>query len=186
MIGFYGNETKPGIIGETAIALVEELTGKKGEIKEVAIDTAPGISKETYTVEYMPDEPLGRTWLVLDNNQGVRARETNRSDAMQSMRDLTRRSEKAKAEGMSTQASIEITPALEASVKQGMPQFSKGGRDAKVTKSDDFDMDGEYDVSYKGEKIGRMTTREPLSRGKMLSLTVLRKKLIRQKPFMAI
>jgi hypothetical protein len=156
MIGFYGNETKPGIIGETAIALVEELTGKKGEIKEVAIDTAPGISKETYTVEYMPDEPLGRTWLVLDNNQGVRARETNRSDAMQSMRDLTRRSEKAKAEGMSTQASIEITPALEASVKQGMPQFSKGGRDAKVTKSDDFDMDGEYDVSYKGEKIGRM------------------------------
>ena len=35
MIGYYGDGTKPGIIGETAVALVEELTGKKGEIKEL-------------------------------------------------------------------------------------------------------------------------------------------------------
>jgi GNAT superfamily N-acetyltransferase len=72
MKAFYGGEGKPGIVGETAIALVEELTGKKGEVKEVKIDTS---------------------------------------------------------EGVTTQASIEITPALKASVKQGMPQFSKGGRE---------------------------------------------------------
>jgi hypothetical protein len=72
MKAFYGNEGKPGIVGETAIALVEELTGKKGEVKEVKIDTS---------------------------------------------------------EGVTTQDSIEITPALAASVKQGMPQFSKGGRE---------------------------------------------------------
>jgi len=62
----------------------------------------------------------------------------------------------------SAQPSIEITPELAAAVEEGVAQFSKGGRqsfmngDASVVKGKDFDMEGEYDVFYQNEKIGRM------------------------------
>ena len=134
MNAFYGDVQNVGIVGKVAKAVVKELTGKEGVIIESKIDVSAPISKQVFNVEFDATRPLGRTWLVVDSEGGVRARETNRIDAMNAMRELTKRAEEAKAKGQNVQPSIELTPELKQSVKAGMPQFQKAPTKALAKK----------------------------------------------------
>lgn len=128
MKAFYGDANNTGIVGNVAKALVKELTGNSVDIVESVIDTSAPIAKQEFRVENDPNLPMGRTWVVLDREGGIRARETNRTDAMNAMRDMTNRSKEALAKGQKIQPAIDITPELAQSVQQGMPQFSVGNR----------------------------------------------------------
>lgn len=129
MKAFYGDADNPGIVANVAKALVKELTGKEGGLVASNINTAPPIASQQFKVEFDAEQPLGRIWLVTDNEGSVRARETNRSDAMSAMRELTNRAKEAASKGESQQPAIEITPELRQEVQVGMPQFSRGRRD---------------------------------------------------------
>lgn len=135
MKAFYGDAKNPGIVANVAKALVKELTGKEGGLVESNVSIAPPIASQQFKVEFDAEQPLGRTWLVTDNEGSVRARETNRSDAMSAMRELTNKAKEAARKGESTQPAIEITPELRQSVQGGMPQFS---RDNQLLKIKDF------------------------------------------------
>jgi len=125
MKAFYGDAQNTGIVGNVAKALVKELTGNSVDIVESVIDTSAPIAKQEFRVENDPNLPMGRTWVVLDREGGIRARETNRTDAMNAMRDMTNRSKEAQDKGQNIQPAINITPELKISVKEGMPQFQK-------------------------------------------------------------
>lgn len=137
MKAFYGDVNNPGIVGNVAKALVKELTGKNADIVESNIDTSAPISKQEFRVENDPNQPMGRTWLVLDSENGVRARETNKADAMNAMRELTNKSKDAQVKGQKIQPAIDITPELAEAVGGGLPQFSVGNR---VESSQDFKL----------------------------------------------
>ena len=147
MVDFYGDAENPGIVAKVAKALVKELTGKSADIVESFIDSSAPISKQEFRVENYPNEPLGRTWLVVDNEGGVRARETNWSDAMNAMRELTQRSKEAKDKGQKVQPAIDITPELRQAVQGGMPKFS-------VDESKDLK---EFSIGYAPFREGNIT-----------------------------
>ena len=117
MKGFYGSaqEGSKGIIGGVA----ESLFGQK--VGETKIKTSNLFAKETLEVVYRPNEPMGRVWLIEDNQGRVRGRYSSKEAAEQEIALL--RKQRKDAISYATQSSISITPELKAQVEKGLPLF---------------------------------------------------------------
>jgi tetratricopeptide (TPR) repeat protein len=119
MKGFYGSpkEGSLGIVGNVAKSLFKQ------EPKTVELNQSPSFVKEKLEVVYRPNEPMGRVWLVEDNQGRVIGRLSSKEAAEQEMAGMLKKREAAMK--TSTQHSIDITPELKASVSQGQPLFQK-------------------------------------------------------------
>jgi hypothetical protein len=119
MESFYGAEGTKGIVGGVA----EKVFGQKvGETK--ILSTSAKLDR-TFMVENRPNEPMGRTWLVVDEDGNVRGRHKTETDAENDAQRLYDGLYEIKKRAYKKQPSIDITPKLKAQVEKGLPKFAK-------------------------------------------------------------
>jgi len=121
MKGFYGSPTEGslGIVGNVAKSLVKQDVGKTKILSNSAkLD-------KTFLIENRPNEPMGRTWVVVDENGDIRGRHKTESEAEDDAQRLYDGLFEIQKRSYSTQHSIDITPEVKAQVEAGTPLFDE-------------------------------------------------------------
>jgi hypothetical protein len=121
MKGFYGSPTEGslGIVGNVAKGLFKQ------EPKTTKILTNSAKLDKTFSVENRPNEPMGRTWLVIDEEGNVRGRHKTETEAENDAQSLYDGLFEIEKRSYSTQYSIDITPQLMAEVEKGLALFQR-------------------------------------------------------------